>query len=601
MRTKLSILLAVTAVLLPSLSVLSAYNQDTAQNYLETHADNPWSTMALSVLGASSIPTAHLKNITGSSAVEYEAPILAITALGQDPRTFGSSDYVAVLKSYHNSGQVGDPATLNDDIFGILALVAAGQPTTDPVISDAKNFLLSHQDSDGGWGFITTAGSDTNMTASAILALLASGTAKGESAVESAKTYLQNAQNSDGGFPYDPRSPFGTASDSSSTAWVIWALNSLGINPTTWAKPDGNPVSYLKSLQNSAGYFGYQDPLEEQNSFSPVTTAYAVIALEGKFLPVNIFSPPRPAFDFRIEGSQETVCEGRVAGLTAMDIVKNASLVCGFTYNITNTSFGPYLDRINSDTASGLTGWLYLVDYIPPSVGAADYVLEAGDFVLWYFGDWGWPPTRLSLSAAEVATSDNVIVTVEAYNNNVWSPLAEATVFFGAQSATTNSSGQVTINPPEGFYKVFAEKQGYVRSNKVLLKVGSPPIAQVSLLVNVGQGSVSGIVTPPPDIIAFTVAPSALDFGSLPKGGSASRPVTISNTGNVNIHLESVVSGDPLFVDELTLDAVTWRIFEKDLTAGATSEHAAGLAVPQGYSGGVGSKSGQLIFWAVAQ
>ena len=106
--------------------------------------------MALALLGAGAIPTDYLKTLSGTTAIEYEAPILAITAQNLDPRTFGSTDYVAALEKFDNGGQIGDPTTINDDIFGILALMSAGEPATNTVVADAKKFVLANQQANGG-------------------------------------------------------------------------------------------------------------------------------------------------------------------------------------------------------------------------------------------------------------------------------------------------------------------------------------------------------------------------------------------------------------------------------------------------------------------
>lgn len=376
-----------------------AFDQNTSESYLLAHSNSPWATMGLTVLGTNDIPTNHLKSTTSNSAIDYTAPILAITALGENPRTFGSQDYVAALKNFHQQNQIGDVSLINDDIFGILALISAGESKTDQVISDAKNFILAQQNADHGWGFAVNSDSDTNTTAAAILALLSAGEVKTSAPIQNALAYLQSAQNSDGGITYDPQSPWGTDSDSSSTAWVIWALNALDINPASWNKSGNNPTTYLESSQTAAGYFSYQ-PGSAEDAFSAVTTAYAVIALSGKSLPLQIFSNNTEQFEFRIEGSSEQICAGRVPGPTALDIVKNASLICGFTYNIQETSFGPYLDRINSDEASGMTGWLYFVNNILPNIGAADYVLITGDSILWRFGSGESKNASINLSVA---------------------------------------------------------------------------------------------------------------------------------------------------------------------------------------------------------
>src|SRR3989344_3134585 len=96
-----------------------------------------------------------------------------------------------------------DQSIRNDDIFGLLALLAAGEPIGDEVVSSAKNFVIQNQNADGGWAFAILSGSDTNMTAMAIMALLESGVSKSDANISKAIQYLKGAQNSDDGFPYD--------------------------------------------------------------------------------------------------------------------------------------------------------------------------------------------------------------------------------------------------------------------------------------------------------------------------------------------------------------------------------------------------------------
>ena len=213
----------IAALLLSPLGFAASYNAVTATDYLLNHSGNPWSTMALASVNAAAIPSEYLKTVSGSSAINFEAPILAITSINQDPKTFGATDYIAKLKSFHSAGQIGDTSTLNDDIFGILALVSVGEPLGDPVISDSKKFLLNHQNSDGGWAFAVGGTSDSNTTASALVALASVGLAATNTQIQNALNYLKTAQKTDGGLTYDPTSSFGTDSDSSSTAWLLWA------------------------------------------------------------------------------------------------------------------------------------------------------------------------------------------------------------------------------------------------------------------------------------------------------------------------------------------------------------------------------------------
>lgn len=603
MRRYVSVFLLASLLLLPVSENIKAYSESSAETYLKDHGESPWAVMALTALGSSNINTNFLKSINVTTAIQLEAPILAITSIGEDPRTFGNTDYIAALKTYHTNNQIGDDVILNDDIFGILALASAGTELTDVVIVDAKNFILNHQNSDGGWSFGVTGNSDTNTTASAILALLASGVTADSSNIANAINYLKSTQKDNGGFPYDPTSSWGNASDTSSTAWVMWAMTSLGIANSSWTKNGLSPIDYLNTTQQTTGFFEYQVGSEE-DSFSPITTSYAAIALAGKTLPLKTISAPLNQFDFRVEGASEQICAGKTTARTALDIVKNASALCGFTYHIAETSFGPYLDKINNDEASGLTGWLYLVNNISPPLGAADYNLQPQDEALWYFGDFSWLPTRLSLSSTEAPSNTAITATVESFSNNTWSPVEGALVAFGANTATTNNNGQATISPADGYYKIFATKNGYVRSNSILLKIGTPTNASVALNANVEGGQVLGdddINNPnATNTIAFTVAPTALDFGSLTKGTYAEKTITIANTGSIPLHVESIALGDELFTQGVNIGGVIWQNYKTDIAQSQNKNETIKLSVPLDYSGS-GPKTGQITFWAIAQ
>jgi squalene-hopene/tetraprenyl-beta-curcumene cyclase len=93
------------------------------------------------------------------------------------------------------------------------ALVAAGVPASDPAIGSAIDFLLLHQNADGGWGedirsyddpSLAGAGASTaSQTAWALLALIAAGDA-GSDAARRGVLYLIETQRDDGNWdePY---------------------------------------------------------------------------------------------------------------------------------------------------------------------------------------------------------------------------------------------------------------------------------------------------------------------------------------------------------------------------------------------------------------
>lgn len=568
--------------------------------YLKGKDPSPWSTMALVAAGETGLSGDHLRAKPGNTAISYMAPTMAIAALGLDPRTFPEENFVAQIQSFWDGTQMGDATTLNDDIFGILALVSAGEPQSDSIIQGIKTFLLANQNQDGGWGFAVNGTSDTNMTAMAIMALVQAGVSKQEPAIQNALSYLKSAQNDDGGFPYDPASPYGTESDASSDAWVISALYALGIDPETWEKNGNNPVQHLKSLQSADGYFSYQAGSPE-DAFTPVTTSYAVIALAGYGYPVAVFSPDTPQVRFRIEGSADTICEGKVQAATALDVVINAADQCGYTYEIQDTSFGPYLVRIANDEAAGTTGWMYRVNWDLPSVGAADYSITSSDYVMWYFGEFTWKPLKLSLSDTLSQEGNGVTATVSYRNDDgTWSSAPGAVISAKENSATwtTGNDGTVVLAPQAGSYTLVAEKENTIRSNKETLIVaplpGSGSAQNVSLAVTVKEDQGED-----EDTVSFSVTPSSLNFGNLAAGESAEELVTVANTGTVPLSIQAAVTGDSVFTEGITIQDNPWYSFQTLLARDNEKDVSVQLTIPSTATGG--KKEGVLIFWAISQ
>ncbi len=412
-----------------------------AVSYILTKPQNAWTTMALSATGQNNIPSDHLKNITSNSANDYSSAILAITAINQDPKTFGGSDYVAKLESFWDGTQLGDASLLNDDIFSLLALISAGEPASSPIVTGIKNYIISKQNSDGGWGWSPSAGSDSNMASAAIMALISAGVFNTDPVIHNAVEFLKTMQNQDGGFLYDA-SGSERVSDAASDSWAVSAIYAVSQNPLQWTKGNANPITNLKSLQDtSKGFFHHQNG-DQETFFTATETAYAVLALEGKFFPLNIFSQ-KQTFLFRIEGKDKVICQGNAEGPTAMDIVKNAANICNFTYNIQTTPYGPYLTSIANDTASGNIGWLYLINGASLLVGASDYNVKQGDDVLWYFGDFSWKPTKLEMENDGITVSLHVIF----FDGASWQNLSGATLHIGESDFITDFSVKYSVCP----------------------------------------------------------------------------------------------------------------------------------------------------------
>jgi hypothetical protein len=173
-------------------------------------------------------------------------------------------------------------------MWGMLGTAALSQ-SVPPL---AAEYLKDLQQSDGAWEWDIGFDTDTNSTALAIQALIAAGESPGSANIVDALDYFDGAQNDDGGFPYSPTSPWGTDSDTNSTAYVVQALLAAGESPTDarWAKvTDGitptNPISYLLGMQLADGSFEYQEgaPGDQQSS-----TRQAIPALLGRPLPLSV-------------------------------------------------------------------------------------------------------------------------------------------------------------------------------------------------------------------------------------------------------------------------------------------------------------------------
>ena len=459
----------------------------------------------------------------------------------------------------------------------------AGENLSDPAIQGAKNFILTNQNSDGGWGYAKEGSSDTNDTAVAIMALLEADNEPDDLVITKAVDFLKSSQNNDGGFPYLP----GGESDSGSDAWAISAIYKLGQNPIDWKKNGENPIGHLKSLQRTDGSFKW---VASEDKGYPILTAYAVIALAEKSYPVNRLHR------LRIEGKDDQVCDDYIKAGTALDAVQNGAEICGYTYFIEQSSLGLYLKKINNEEPHDVIGWLYFVNWQTPMIGAADYALEPGDEVLWYFGEWGWLPTKLTLAGEKVDPGNNLEAKVEYFENSLWKPLAGATIYVDSQTFITDSAGvaDLIINTP-GIYQVFAQMSGYVRSNQISLSVGGGINQNVGLRVEI----ISPIIPVIPEI-AFSIDKNQIDFGKLTPGAQASDQLSIQNAGNNRIYLEGIVSGEQVFRENITLDNLDWPDFSTIINTGSGKNVLVGLTIPSNWTS-FGVKEGDLTFWAISK
>lgn len=567
----------------------------------------------------------------GRTATDFERQIIAIVAADKDPKNFNGLDYVAKLKSMYNHGeaQMGSSTLLNDDFWGVIALICAGEPASSTEIQGMVNFIESNQGTDNGWSWGTGQSSDADSTATAIMALVSAGKPKTETNIENAIDYLKTQQHSSSaGFV-----SWGQANPDS-TSYAIESIAAVEQDPTSaeWDKNGTNPVDYILDWQQADG--GFSNPYANPElTSSGWTTANAVNALLGKPHPVKtIQQATSHTMAIRIEAPDQTILDTEIELPDSIDFTSSNSQT---TYTLTEPSLlmgllqagkensfsvsisdewypamGFYVNGVAGYDASGLDGWNIRVDYHSTGFTSVNSFIwqessppnPPHEKAVWFYGDWNASALRITAGSTEANAGENVDVTVEYFHKDEgkWHPLEGATVKGASSEQTTDDLGTATITFSSGGAKqVYAEKPDgkYFRSEKLEFSVdgGEQTSSDVRM---------TSVIIP---AVSFSVNPLSIDFGSFGPGYNVSgTKLTLKNSGSWNLKIEAEVtdSEGTLYTKNLLLDANPWDIFLMGLTADPgdfvhESTVSTSLDTPENYSG-TGTETGTLTFWATA-
>lgn len=587
--------------------VLVRADVPSAVNYLRQQPASDWRTMALAASGEA-VSIDYLRGVARPNARDKARQILAITAAGQDPRTWNGEDRIAeFLQQEVRQGQIGDPAIANDDFWGIMALRAGNVASDHQAIRDSIASIRASQNQNGGWSWTAGATPDVDDTSAAIMALRSAGIASDDRDLVEAIAWLRTTQRPDGGFPNMPAAD--AVSNAGSDAWVISAIHSLGQDPAAWIQAGRSSIDHLNSLQQADGGFAWTADRPQSNG---QMTAYAVVALSGRFYPVrpaqqqqNNDQPGNdPLITFRIEGRAQTVCAGSLRAMNALQVIERAAPQCGFTHVVQQQALGSYLYQINNEAADGVLGWMYRVDWISPDRAASDYVLADNDFVLWSYSQFGEEPLRLILNPERPTRGQNARVTVDEYNSltRTWATAQNARLIVDGREQPLPLGATTMQFVGLGEHTVKARKAGRVASQEALVSIGEAN-AQADLRVVVeqpapadgGGGQVGGDRVVVPEI-GVTLSNANVDFGAAAAGATVRGAVFVRNTGLNPIYVESTVTGDTLF-GGLQVNGRRWEDFETTLARDAEQQMQLSLTVPQNTS--AGEKRGMFIVWAV--
>jgi energy-coupling factor transport system substrate-specific component len=200
---------------------------------------------------------------------EVERTVLVLSAAGLSPRDFAGKDLVAVILG-RRRGDGSISGYVSYTTFGVLALRSAGVSPGKKTVA----WLVSSQNSDGGFGVAPASTSDSDMTGAALQALAVVGR-KRAGASQQALAWLRANQNDDGGFGQFR----GRSSNAQSTAYAVQGLVAAGAGGATLARA----LAYLRGLQRADGSVSYSSTSNQ----TPVwVTAQALMALERRPLPI---------------------------------------------------------------------------------------------------------------------------------------------------------------------------------------------------------------------------------------------------------------------------------------------------------------------------
>ncbi|HVL47804.1 MAG TPA: PKD domain-containing protein [Candidatus Thermoplasmatota archaeon] len=225
-----------------------------------------------------------------ANAYAWEQAILGIAAAREDPASFGGVDHTARLRAHFVGGQMGSPAYVNDDVWGILALRAAGAAPGDPMVAGMRDTVLASQALDGSWSHVMFQGGDVDVTGAAVSALVEAGLPRDHDAVARGLAYLdQKRDAAKGGWSAKPGLPVNVQS----TAWALNAYRAAGR-----ALPEG-ALDFIARSRCADGGLATSPPATACERGNAWATVEGLVILAGSHVPVRrhlaveaVASPP---------------------------------------------------------------------------------------------------------------------------------------------------------------------------------------------------------------------------------------------------------------------------------------------------------------------
>ncbi len=198
-------------------------------------------------------------NLTRNKYTEYSRTIIALTALGKDPKNVGGYNLVEKLYNYKNVSKQG----LNGVIFALIALDTNNYEIPKDATNSREKMIdtiLKAQLKDGGFALSGNIG-NVDLTGMAIQALSKYKNQENvKASIDKALDFLSKAQLNDGGYMSD------SVKNVEASVQTLVGLTSLGINPKSkeFVKGKNWIVADIISFMNNDG--GFKHSLGETSS-----------------------------------------------------------------------------------------------------------------------------------------------------------------------------------------------------------------------------------------------------------------------------------------------------------------------------------------------
>lgn len=210
----------------------------------------------------------------------YPRHLLALYAAGVPKTNKAMLDLRDKIKNEcYQQGDFGQQG-INDDIFGLISLLAVGENTDQPIIQDLVTDITADQQADGSFTWDGWPGAD--ITGGAINALKYAnnkGANMDKDIISRAKNYLKSNQLTDGGW-----TNYGSSADILTTSWVMMGINAMGEKQADWLKNNTSPWHVL--INNLTGQ-GYYQSAWEAGAIDWFALKHSIPALLGYSWPIE--------------------------------------------------------------------------------------------------------------------------------------------------------------------------------------------------------------------------------------------------------------------------------------------------------------------------